>query len=441
MLGITRRPAWCVRLAVRAALVVVACGPALWAGSASGAERRIALVVGNERYSDARLRNPSADATAMGELLGDLGFRVTVRKNLTKAELRKAVDSFVRRLRSGDMALFFYAGHGFEIGGENYLLGTDFDFDVRNDADAADDAYRVQTLLKRLNERRRGVSIAVLDACRNNPYQRQRGPGRGFVAVRKEGLPEGTYVALSSSPGQGADDGPRGGHSPYVEALLQHMRKPGVELDHVFRFVVADVLSTTAKRQRPWSRHSMQGIVYLAGKAPPAPPQCPPGSVFRLREGCVPIAVERPMSAFTKRKILGSLLGWGATGATVAAALGLGASGNGWPGLAVGVGGGGASTFAWIFLPEEISGGSAQVMGAFGAWSACLGASFGALALDDDVGFPSAVGIASGLVGGAGLLAAQIIIIAADEPNAARATASLPVLLVNPAGVSLGGSF
>jgi len=234
-------------IVVMAALLsAVALPGPLWA------EERKALVMGNAKYGKGDLANPVNDAKALAKALKKVGFKVTLKKNLKKKEIRKAVTAFAESLGAGDVALFFYAGHGIELGGENYLLGVDFGAD--NELDAKDDAYRLGLMLDHLAQRRGGLNIVIVDACRDDPYSRswgRTGKGRGLAVVER--VPPETYIAFSAKPGQIASDGAGAKNSPFTKALVKHLSTAGLELNDLFRRVRGDVLKLTSNKQSPMS--------------------------------------------------------------------------------------------------------------------------------------------------------------------------------------------
>jgi len=214
------------------------------------AEERKALVIGNAEYGKGDLANPVNDAEAVAKALKKVGFKVTLKKNLGEKGIRKAVSTFAGSLGAGDVALFFYAGHGIEIGGQNYLLGVDFSAD--NEVDAEDEAYKMGTMLKHLSKRQGGLNIVIIDACRDDPYSRswgRTGKGRGLAVVER--IPPSTLIAFSAKPGQVASDGGGKKNSPFTKALVQHLSTPGLELSKLFMQVRVDVQKETSQKQFP----------------------------------------------------------------------------------------------------------------------------------------------------------------------------------------------
>ena len=273
-------------------LVAIALVSTLRTGAAWADGARKALVIGNASYGRGGLSNPLRDAAAVGAALGTLGFRVTRKNNLKKSDMRTAVNGFVSTLRRSDVAIVYYAGHGIELKGKNYLLPVDFN--ARNEDDAVDDGYSLDTLMARLSRRGGGLNVVIVDACRDDPYSRgwsRGGRSRGLAKV--ESLPTETYIAFSSQPGATASDGGGSANSPFTSALLRHLPEAGVELDVMFRQVRSDVREATGGRQDPWTNHNMTGVFHLvagssqqSGRWTP-----PPGSIY------VPEVPEEPTSS------------------------------------------------------------------------------------------------------------------------------------------------
>lgn len=231
-------------------LVAIAC---LWAAGLAAQERRVALVVGNSAYDGAAtLANPTNDATATAAALERLGFEVTLATDITGAETVKSIADFTRKLGGARLALFYFAGHGIQVGGQNFLLPTD----VSADSEWAlrYSAINVQEIVSEM-EALAEVSIVILDACRNNPYAEQVGgatrsasASRGLAPMSLAG--KGAIIAYAAAAGQVAADG-AGEHSPYTAALLEEIEAPGVELGLMLRRVAGRVIDETGGDQRP----------------------------------------------------------------------------------------------------------------------------------------------------------------------------------------------
>jgi tetratricopeptide (TPR) repeat protein len=240
-------------------------------------ERRLALVIGNGNYAAvSHLPNPPNDARIVAKSFRDLGFEVSEGIDLDRTAMERMLRTFMRDALSARTAVVFYAGHGVQIEGKNYLLPVDIKTDT---VDALLSGMTdVDTLLAGLDGQIR-TSIIILDACRNNPLAPTTGAdGRGSRAVRvRSGLAApaaldagatlgaGTLVAFSTAPGQVALDG-QGANSPFSAALAKHLGTPGIEVQQMLTRVRAEVAASTNSMQVPWSNSSLLGEVFLAGK-------------------------------------------------------------------------------------------------------------------------------------------------------------------------------
>jgi uncharacterized caspase-like protein len=234
------------------------------------AGRKIALLAGNEAYAKWPLRNPVNDARAMQQVLGELGFQTEVVLNTGLRGLEKSVDAFVARIQPGDIALFYYAGHGIQLDGENYLVPVDFD--AKDEADAKYVSYSASRLQERMDRAGARLSLLVLDACRNNPFRagsRSVG-GSGGLAVMNSG--KGTLIAFATAPGKTADDNKEGSNGLFTAHLVRALREPGLSLDQVFNRVRERVYSESGERQLPWTVSSVIGEFYFRGVTAPAAP-------------------------------------------------------------------------------------------------------------------------------------------------------------------------
>src|SRR4051794_4240501 len=218
----------------------------LMAGSAF-AENRVALVIGQSAYrSVPALPNPANDAKAVTQLLTDSGFEVSTASDLSQGQLREQVSAFAGKVAAkgaDTVALVFYAGHGLQIDGENYLVPVDVD--PKREADIPLQAIRLNDIINTLNSVPTKSRILLLDACRNNPFPALNGTvGRGLAMVdTKTGAP-GTFLSYSTSPGAEAQDG-QGTDSPYTEALMTAARTPGLPIEQAFKQVRVAVNKAT----------------------------------------------------------------------------------------------------------------------------------------------------------------------------------------------------
>ena len=230
------------------------------------ADGRVALVVGNSTYSHiGRLPNPDNDARDISAALRRLGFEVTIEFDADRVELTEALRAFTRRSAGADVSLVFYAGHGIEMDGVNYLVPVDAR--LERDVDVRFETVTVDDLL--VSTSGASLRLVILDACRNNPLARsmQRTAafrsvsGGSFADLNEDLLGDETLVAYAAAAGTTAADG-RGRNSPYTAALLSHLETP-LEIGLLFRRVRAQVLAATNGAQRPHEYHSLVGEHYL----------------------------------------------------------------------------------------------------------------------------------------------------------------------------------
>jgi hypothetical protein len=255
--------------AMRSLLVLLCAVVAFLISPDARADKRVALVIGNAAYQNTTpLLNPSNDATDVANALRRLGFEVVDGRDLDKRAMERLVRDFAVKLTGADVALFFYAGHGLQIEGRNYLVPTDAKLASEGDVDF--ESLSVDLVIKQM-ERDAKTSLVLLDACRDNPLARSlsRKMGTRSTAVG-QGLAEvkggiGTLIGFSTQPGAFALDG-SGRNSPYTTALLKYVETPGKDFSGVLVEVRNDVLRTTGGRQVPWEHTSLTGQVYLKGQ-------------------------------------------------------------------------------------------------------------------------------------------------------------------------------
>jgi hypothetical protein len=257
---------------------------------ASG-ERRVALVVGNSAYAHANaLPNPVNDAGDMAKALAEVGFEVILGLDLSKSAFDAKVRDFARALEKADAALFFYAGHGLQASGKNYLVPVDAKLEVERDLDF--DAVSVDFVLKQMELDREGkTNIVILDACRDNPLARNlaRSMGTRSAAIG-QGLAQvqagvGTFIAFSTQPGNVALDGD-GRNSPFTAALAKGVSMAQRNLTAVMIEVRKDVMAATGGKQVPWDLSALTGDFYFQLAAAPGTLPKPDGDAVqrRLRE-------------------------------------------------------------------------------------------------------------------------------------------------------------
>ena len=244
------------------------------AQAAARAERRVALIIGNSAYAHTPpLPNPRNDAEALAEVLGGLGFEVVEGLDLDRASTTRLLRAYADRLKGASVALFFYAGHGLQVDGINYLVPVDARLEEENDLPF--EAVELSLVL-RLMQRQVPTSLVFVDACRNNPLaqnlSRSMGKSRS-VAVGK-GLARvssgvGMLIAYATQPDAVAADG-AGRHSPFTGALLKHIAAPGLEVRQVLSRVRERVVRESGGRQVPWDNSSLTGDFYFAAQQPEA---------------------------------------------------------------------------------------------------------------------------------------------------------------------------
>jgi len=219
-------------------------------------ERRTALVIGNGSYEGGPLINPANDATDMAAKLKSLDFDVILKKNSHLQDIEEAMEEFGNRLKRGGVGLFYFAGHGVQIGGVNYLLPIGVK--VRKESDVRYQAIDANRILDEMANANNGLNIVILDACRDNPYGRNfRNASRGLAII--SAAPEGTFISYATGPGQLALDG-SGRNSPYTEALMKNMTIPGLPIEQVFKNVRVQL---TPYKQTPWEMSSLKGDFYF----------------------------------------------------------------------------------------------------------------------------------------------------------------------------------
>jgi hypothetical protein len=239
--------------------------------------RRVALVIGNSAYAHVRaLPNPTNDARSIAKSLRDIGFVVTEGSDLDRTGMQTTIRDFLREAARAQIVVVYYAGHGIQVDGRNYLVPVDLQF--RAGSGLTDTMMDMDTIMAGLDDQVR-TNILILDACRNNPMAPKvasTGPARdieagssGLAAPITLGagatLGAGTLIAFATAPGQVALDG-EGPNSPFSAALTRHIGTPGLEVQQMLTRVRAEVVAATKGKQVPWSNSSLLGEVYLAEK-------------------------------------------------------------------------------------------------------------------------------------------------------------------------------
>jgi hypothetical protein len=225
-------------------------------------QRRVALVIGNNSYPSAPLLNPVNDAKAMAAALGNTGFAVILRTNASQSDIQAALREFGNRLKDGGpgaAGLFYFAGHGMQIKGRNFLVPVGAN--IEHEDEVAYQSVDAQAVLDKMESAGNGTNLVILDACRNNPFARSfRSSQQGLAAME---APVGTLVAFATAPGAVASDGLDGGNGLYTQHLLNAIKQPGLRVEDVFKQVRAAVRRDSKGRQVPMEWSALEGDFYF----------------------------------------------------------------------------------------------------------------------------------------------------------------------------------
>jgi len=236
--------------------------------SFSAPEQRLALLIGNGNYNrGGRLANPVNDVRAMKTALEGLGFAVFKYENCSQRDMKEAMDEFGSKLKGQDVGLFFYAGHGVQVHGYNYLIPVDAN--LSNEKKVEYDCVRADRVLADMEHAGVRTSVVILDACRDNPFERSWQRGKEGSGLAFMNAPSGSLIAYSTAPGKTALDGSTG-NSPYTAALLEHIGSPNITVLQMFQRVRSSVAQASHDKQIPWESTSLKGDFYFAalGKTP-----------------------------------------------------------------------------------------------------------------------------------------------------------------------------
>ncbi|MGO8868886.1 MAG: caspase family protein [Alphaproteobacteria bacterium] len=269
-------------LALRAAQPPAAAPAPAAAAAKPDAEPRVGLVIGNSAYRmAARLDNPMHDAEGVAVALHKVGFKLIggrAQLDLDKRGMERAIRDFGRSLESGAVGLFYYSGHGVEVGGHNYLIPVDAD--PKEAGDVPLELVDVDLLLGQVKNAGNPLSMIVLDACRNNPFGARglRAMGAGLAEIRDR--PSGTIISYATAPGKVAADGLPGEHSPYTAAFIEAVQRPDIDVVEAFTWVQSEVDTKTKGEQQPWLGISpIHGQFFFVSPRPTATITTPPGRI------------------------------------------------------------------------------------------------------------------------------------------------------------------
>lgn len=257
-------------------------------------EQRLALIIGNASYKSSPLSNPVNDARLMDKVLKEAGFTTIKAENASIREMRRLVRDFGDKLKaSGGVGLFYFAGHGVQVRGENFLVSTDSD--IHSEDEIADDSVNVSVILDKMQSAGNRMNLIILDACRNNPFaSKSRSSASGLATIN---APSGSLVAYSTAPGSVASDG-KGQNGLYTEYLAKAMQQPGLAVEEVFKQVRTAVRQGSNNQQTPWENTALEGQFYFKAPIPqvmaaPAPVARPAPEPVLVRSAAPdPLAVD-----------------------------------------------------------------------------------------------------------------------------------------------------
>jgi uncharacterized caspase-like protein len=245
-----------VLLLIGAALIAASSGA--WAATqAPAGYRKLALIIGNSAYPETPLRNPANDARAMADKLRGLGFEVIELENASQARMNEAITEFSERLTDEGAALVYYAGHGLQVQGRNFLVPVDAR--VSTEVSVRNTTVDLNQILDSIGDANRRTNIIILDACRNNPFGRFRALSGGLAQIS---APAGTLIAYATAPGMTASDG-AGANGTYTGEILRALDLPGLRVEDVFKRVRVNVAKITGGAQIPWESSSLVGDFYF----------------------------------------------------------------------------------------------------------------------------------------------------------------------------------
>lgn len=223
------------------------------------ASERLALVIGNNAYQTAPLKNPVNDAEDMGKVLSSMGFKVFLHRNADKRTLEESIRNFGRQLKSGGVGLFYFSGHGMQVEGRNYLIPVNAK--IESEADIKYEAVDAGLVLGKMEDAGNQLNIVILDACRNNPFSRSfRNAATGLARMD---APTGSLIAYSTAPGAVAADGAER-NGTFTKHLIRHLGTPNLTVEQVLKRVRIDVAAETNQRQIPWESSSLMGEFYFS---------------------------------------------------------------------------------------------------------------------------------------------------------------------------------
>jgi formylglycine-generating enzyme required for sulfatase activity len=262
----------------RVVIALCCCACFTYSSLAHSQEKRVALVIGNSAYKTSPLANPVNDARAIAGKLKTLGFDVVTRENLKVAQIPEVLREFRNRVQPGSVAMFFYAGHGLQLRGVNYLPAVDAN--VQGEDEVPLQSININQVLEIMEDSKTRLNLVFLDACRNNPFARSFRSAAGGLA--RVNAPSGTLISFATRPGSIASDG-TGKNGLYTEYLLKEIVKPNQPVEQVLKGVVIGVKKVSQGKQEPWMEGSLDGDFYFSG-GPVAVASAQPGAPAAIGE-------------------------------------------------------------------------------------------------------------------------------------------------------------
>ncbi len=228
----------------------------------SSSMKKLALVIGNSNYSEAPLKNPVNDARSIARTLQNLGFTVIAKENLTQEGMNEAVREFGDKLGEGMIGLFYFAGHGMQVKGKNYLIPVNSG--IKREDEVPFSAFDANRLLAKMDSAHNGLNLVILDACRNNPFERSfRSGGEGLAPMD---APSGTLIAYAAKPGMKSKDSNSGGNNGlYTGTLLKYLATPNLTIESLFKKVRIEVKNSSGGEQVSWEEGGLESDFCFAG--------------------------------------------------------------------------------------------------------------------------------------------------------------------------------
>lgn len=239
---------------------------ALKSASVHNDEKRVAIVIGNSDYASAPLKNPANDAKSVADTLRKLNFKVYDYYNLNLNDIKRVTDTFAKSENAGGTALFYFAGHGMQAGGNNYLIPVNAD--IKGEGDIEFEAMNLNRVLSKMESANNRVNIVILDACRNNPFTRSyRSASAGLATVD---APLGSFIAYATAPGKVASDG-NDANGLFTSAFIDVLNNTkGITIEQLFKYVRSNVRISSDGEQIPWTSSSMEGDFFFSPSDTPA---------------------------------------------------------------------------------------------------------------------------------------------------------------------------